>query len=208
MAIRERPERGYRIEDFAGDVVALLDELEIERATVVGHSMGSIVARRVAELHPERVAGLVLIGAVETPMAGVSELQSAVESLEDPVPEEFVREFQASTIHEPVPEAFFEQVITESMKLPARVWRAVLEGLLAADDAAELGQISAPTLLLWGEHDAYFLRDQQERLAAAIPGARLQVYADTGHSPQWERPEDVARDIQAFVSSPRPASSR
>ena len=111
----------------------MLDELEIERATVVGHSMGSIVARRVAELHPERVASLVLIGAVETPMGeGVSELQAAVESLEDPVPEEFVREFQASTIHEPVPEAFFEQVITESMKLPARVWRAVLEGLLAA----------------------------------------------------------------------------
>jgi non-heme chloroperoxidase len=205
----DRPERGYRIEDFAGDVVALLDKLEIDRATVVGHSMGSIVARRVAELHPDRVAGLVLIGAVETPMReGVQELQAAVESLEDPVPEEFVREFQASTIHEPVPETFFEQVVTESMKLPARVWRAVLEGLLAADDADELGKISAPTILLWGEHDAYFLRDQQDRLAAAIPSARLQVYADTGHSPQWERPDVVARDIQAFVSSLRPASSR
>jgi pimeloyl-ACP methyl ester carboxylesterase len=115
------------------------------------------------------------------------------------VSETFVRDFQASTLHVPVPEPFFEQVLAESRKLPAHVWRGVAEGLLAVDDSAELGRIRAPTLLLWGEQDGYFLRDEQERLVAAIPGARLVVYQDTGHDLHWERPEQVARDLDAFL---------
>jgi pimeloyl-ACP methyl ester carboxylesterase len=87
----------------------------------------------------------------------------------------------------------------ESQKLPARVWRSVLEGLVATDDSPELGRIRVPTLLLWGEQDAYFPRDEQERLVAAIPGARLVVYQDTGHDLHWERPEQVARDLDAFL---------
>ena len=51
----ERPDRGYRIEDLAADAAAFLDAVAIERATVVGHSFGSFVARRVAIAYPERV---------------------------------------------------------------------------------------------------------------------------------------------------------
>jgi pimeloyl-ACP methyl ester carboxylesterase len=80
--------------------------------------MGSMVARRVAETRPERVSALVLIGAVETPVnKAVVELNSAVQALEDPVPEEFVREFQESTIETPVPAPLFERIVTESCKL-------------------------------------------------------------------------------------------
>ncbi len=57
-----KPESGYLIEDLAGDVIDLLDELEIERAIVLGHSMGSWVTQRVAIDHPERVIGVVLAG--------------------------------------------------------------------------------------------------------------------------------------------------
>ena len=58
----EKPEAGYTIPDLAADVVALLDELGIGRATVVGHSFGSFVARGVVEASPDRVSRLVLIG--------------------------------------------------------------------------------------------------------------------------------------------------
>src|SRR3712207_5267137 len=64
----ERPADGYTVDNLAADVVAFLDAVGAARATVVGHSMGSIIARRVAETRPERVARLVLIGAVFTPM--------------------------------------------------------------------------------------------------------------------------------------------
>jgi hypothetical protein len=71
-----------------------------------------------------------------------------VHTLEDPVPAEFAREFQASTVHVPLPEAFFERVVAESLKLPAHIWKRALDGLLAVDDAG--GGITAPTLLIGG----------------------------------------------------------
>jgi pimeloyl-ACP methyl ester carboxylesterase len=58
----DRPDGGCGIEEFADDVVAFLDALSIERATIVGHSFGSFVTRRVAITYPERVARVVLIG--------------------------------------------------------------------------------------------------------------------------------------------------
>lgn len=98
-----------------------------------------------------------------------------------------------------MPEVFFERMVAESLKLPARVWRSALEGLFATDDTDQFGRIAAPTLIVWGERDAYFLREEQERLAAAIPGARLTVYSETGHTPHWERPERVVADLDAFL---------
>jgi pimeloyl-ACP methyl ester carboxylesterase len=162
--------------------------------------MGSFVARRVAERHPDRVARLVLIGSALHPVNDVTRaVQATVRTLADPVPEAFAREFQTSTIHVPVPPAFFDRLIAESLKLPARLWRAVLDGLMAFDDTADLARIAAPTLIMWGEQDALFARDEQPRLGTAIPGARLIVYPDTGHCPNWERPDRVAADLVAFM---------
>ena len=153
-----------------------------------------------AETRPERVERLVLIGSAVTAANQVLlELQASLRSLENPVPAAFARQFQTSTAYVPLPEAFFDQLVAESRKLPARLWREVLDGVIAFDDAADLGRITAPTLLLWGDRDALFPRDQQERLVAAIPDARLVVYPETGHCPNWERPERVVDDLDAFM---------
>lgn len=196
----ERPACCYGIDDLAADVVAFLDAVGIERASVIGHSLGSFVARRMAELQPERVVRLVLIGsAVRAANEVVGEVQALVRTLQDPVPAQFAREFQASTAYASLPEAFFDRIVTESLKLPARLWREVLNGVVAFDDAADLGQIAAPTLLLWGERDALFPREEQERLVVEIPDTRLIVYPQTGHCPNWERPQRVAGDVDAFM---------
>ena len=77
--------------------------------------------------------------------------------------------------------------------------------LLAVDDTARLGEIEAPTLILWGERDTILGRDEQEWRSGAIPDARLKVYPDTGHAVAWERPEWIVRDLEAFIESTRPA---
>jgi pimeloyl-ACP methyl ester carboxylesterase len=71
--------------------------------------------------------------------------------------------------------------------------------VITADDADLLGQIAAPTLLVWGDRDALFSRRDQEQLIGAMPVARLLVYSETGHSPNWERPERIATDPLAFL---------
>ena len=63
------------------------------------------------------------------------------------------------------------------------------------------------TLLLWGDQDALVPRAEQDALLAAIPDARLLVYSDAGHSPNWEQPERVARDIEAFLRRHAPKGS-
>jgi pimeloyl-ACP methyl ester carboxylesterase len=64
---------------------------------------------------------------------------------------------------------------------------------------------TAPTLILWEEQDALFPREEQERLATKIPDATLKVYPESGHAAHWERPEEVVRDLEAFMKSTRPA---
>ena len=199
----DRPDDGYGIPDLAADAAAFLDDVDVTRAAIVGHSLGSFVARRLAEVHPERVTRLVLIAGAFSPANRVMrEVQASLRDLPEPVPLDFARAFQAGTVHLPLPADFFERLLTESVKLPARLWRAALDGLLAFDDARQLGRIQAPTLLLWGDRDALFTREDQERLVKAIPNARLRVYPDTGHCPNWERPELVAADLTAFIQAP------
>lgn len=198
----ERPPGGYALSDFAADVLAFMDALGLERATLVGHCMGSLVAQRVALDAPERVARLALVSSMTSArrLEGVEELREAVEALEGPVPAAFAREFQAGTVYGRLPEEFMDGVVKESLKVPARVWRATLAGLLADDHAARLARIGAPTLILWGERDALLPRAEQDALAAALPHAELKVYPETGHSPHWERPAQFARDLEAFVA--------
>ena len=201
----ERPACCYTVDDFAADAVAFLDAAGIERATLVGHSGSCLTARRMAVLHPDRVGGLVLIGApLSLARPAVLAFQAAVHALEDPVAAQFVRRFQAGAVHVPLPEGFLEGLVAESRKLPARVWKLALDGLVAFDDAADLGRITASTLLIWGDQDAVVSREEQQRLTEMIPDARLKVYRDTGHSPHWERPERVAADLATFTRRSRP----
>jgi non-heme chloroperoxidase len=79
------------------------------------------------------------------------ELGKEMLALEDPISPEFVREWQEVNVYNPVPDEFFAAVISESLKLPVRVWRDYWEGVvLAPDQSAQLGEIDVPTLIMWG----------------------------------------------------------
>ena len=195
-----RPESGYLMEDFSGDVLRFMDALELPAAVIVGHSMGGFVAQRFAAEHPERTRGVVVMGSA--PGMGrnyvVREMLWALDAMVDPIDPAFVREFQASTLARPVDPALFHGVVAESLKVPVRVWRDAFRGFLDVDHDAILSRIQAPAIVAWGSCDAIFSADEQAALRDAIPGARLVTYAGGGHAFHWEDPAAFAADLTTF----------
>ncbi len=201
----DRPASGYRVEDFAADVGAFMDAIRLEAAVIVASSSASLTAQRFAAETPGRTRGLVFIGAPRSlrDKPGAAELLAVVRGLSDPIDPAFVRDFVEAIVSGPVPPAFLETMIAESLKVPARVWEATLEGLVEAVPASETAAITAPTLIVWGDRDGFLPRSDQEALAEAIPGARLVIYEGSGHVVHWEQPERVAADIVALVERVR-----
>ena len=188
---------GYRIADMADDVIRLMDALNVPMAVVIGHSMGSFVARRVFELAPARVSRLVLIGgALRCDNDGVRDLQRVVNALTDPVDETFVREFQLSTIAAPVPPPFLEAVIANSRRMPARIWKAVIQGLIEFEPTVLRPEVR--TLVLGGRQDAVFSNTEQMVLARQFPRGELHLMDGVGHTLHWEQPQTFVNALTRF----------
>lgn len=201
-----KPESGYRYRDMADDLQAFMDGVHLPAAVIVGHSMGSLVAQRFAADHPDRVAGLVLLGAFRT-IHGHVALQefwdTAVSKLDDPIDPGFAREFQVSTIAREIPPELLETYVRESVQVPAHVWRAAFKGFLETPDfSSELRGFNRPALIVWGDRDAFAVKEQQEKLGQVLPNARLLVYEGTGHALHWEQPDRFAADLLEFVYQP------
>jgi non-heme chloroperoxidase len=198
----ERPATGYRAHDFAADVAAFMDALSLERAILVGHSMGTQVAQLFVVEHPDRAEALVLIAGYVSMRSNpvVQDLwTSSVSCLTDPVEPAFVSDFQTSTLAHPIPQYRMDTVVAESLKVPARVWREACAGFLQDDLTGDLHRIGASTLLLWGDKDGICTRADQEALQAGIADSRLVVYRGAGHGLHWEGPARVAADIATFA---------
>jgi pimeloyl-ACP methyl ester carboxylesterase len=192
-----RPASGYRVEDFASDLLAFLDVLALEGAVLVASSSAGLIAQRFAVDHPERTLGLVFIGAPRSlrDKPNAAEFVTAVSELSDPVDPSFVSELLDATLARPLPPDFRATLIAENLKVPARVWKATVNGLVEAVPAVESGTITAPAIIIWGDRDRFLPRSDQEALAAAIPGSQLVVYEGAGHAVHWEEPERVAADV-------------
>jgi non-heme chloroperoxidase len=193
----EKPQSGYTMDHLAADALALLDALLIPSAIVVGHSMGSFVAQQMAVSAPCRVASLVLVGSGSSHTDAIHSLLNATADLTDPVPEEFCREFQMSTIWRPLPADFITAVVDESRRVPARAWTGCLDGMLRHSPVLE--RISCPTVLLWGDRDSVFCRAEQEELRCRIPGAELRIASGVGHAYHWEAPGEFVTELGSLL---------
>jgi pimeloyl-ACP methyl ester carboxylesterase len=100
-----------------------------------------------------------------------------------------------------VPGEFFAECVDASVGVPGRVWRAALDGMIEGDDSGELGRVGCPTLVVGGAEDTVFRPTDQAAIAAAIPGGRLKLYAEYGHTPHWEVPDRFADGVAAFLSA-------
>jgi pimeloyl-ACP methyl ester carboxylesterase len=203
-----KPDCCYTRLDFAYDIRLLLDALHIDRADIVGHSLGSIIGQTFAEYWPERTRRVVLISSSGGPRQGVPhkpayDYASAIRKLKEPIDPDspFMIEWWASPT--PVDADFLRRQRRDAAAIPLRVWLAVLDqGLIDNDLQATLPKLTAPTLLLWGSKDPIMEEEVRQTLRAALPHAQVQIFAGLGHNPLWEDPQACARAINGFLTAP------
>lgn len=199
----DRPESGYDPANFAADVAAFMKKLKIKSAVIVGHSMSSTITQRFALDYPNLTKAVVLIGTMATYAnnPGVVEFNKQVAALTDPVDPAFAKEFQVSTIAQPIPAPYLDTVINESLKLPARVWKAAINGLMNSDYTKSLAQLKKPALIIWGAKDTFAPEADQHKLNSVISKSKLLVYQNAGHAVHWEEPKQFVKDLYSFVQS-------
>jgi len=188
-------------------LAGLFDQLGIERAHLVGSSMGGGIALRLAADHPARVASLTLIGSVG-PIVEPSEVVRAVERGENPLvlagPDDWDRFMTLVTVRRPrMPRSMARFLATDKA---AR--RGAHETLLTAWVAAAqvgdgppeaLESIRAPALIIHGAEDRVIHVSTARALAARLPRARLEILDHIGHAPQAETPRRLAWLIEEHI---------
>jgi pimeloyl-ACP methyl ester carboxylesterase len=199
------------IEHYAGDVAALLNNLQLPPAILVGHSMGTRVVLEAARIDPERVAGLVLIDGSRQGRGNPEEAEAAMEAAIRAVGFPAFREnafrqmfFQWS------PQA--EALLERSKKLPADAGRALWTRMVRWDaehlDAA-LAAVRCPLMVI----QSTSINAERKRVALGagqstpylelikdkVPHARLEVLPGVGHFAQIEAAEEVNRLVSEFI---------
>jgi len=202
-----KPECCYTRLDFAYDIKLLLDALKIDRADIVGHSLGSIITQTFAEYWPERTDKVVLISSTGGPPKGAPpakpafDYRSEIEKLKDPIDPDspFMIAWWSSPT--PVDETFIRLQRRDAAAIPLKVWLAVLDqGLSGADLQATLPKLKAPTLLIWGSADPIMEPPVRQTLRDALPKAEVKIFPGLGHNPFWEDPKGVGDALKGFLS--------
>jgi len=193
--------RKYSIDAFAKDLAQVFEQLSLSNAVLVGLSMGGTIAQTFALRHPEKLVGLVLVGAtphglgpdvqVENVLAAISELGIAEASKRV-----IERSFAPAT-----PQALLEFAKREVVQTPEHVAREAIASLNESDTRDELGRISVPTLVVCGKEDRITPPEQSEELARGIRDARLVLLEKAGHFPMLEVPEQFNAKLREFLNT-------
>jgi pimeloyl-ACP methyl ester carboxylesterase len=197
----------YTVEQMAADTLALVDQHGFERFHLLGHSMGGGIAQEIALGHPERLISLTLhdtadsfSAATANPMVALwrdhrfkmAETQgmAAVSEIAPPFP---------PPPH--MPRERLEETKKRLAAMSADAFIGAWQGLADWQGTAERAKtITTPTLVIYGDLDNQMIIDGSHRLAANISNAELSVIPQTGHSPQWERPELFNAALGAFLN--------
>lgn len=197
-----QPEQSYKTKDFEADLLSFMNAAAIPKAFIAGASSGGFTARNFAAKHPKRTLGLILIGspaALSDKPNVVKMHETTLSRLTDPISPAFVRSFTETLFAKPVPPDFLEMRAKETQKVQARVWKETSEALLKEKFPGLLHQVKASSLVIGGGQDPIASPKDQEKLADAIPDARLTIFSQLGHMLYWEDPQRIAREITLFV---------
>ena len=191
--------------DYSADLVELLDELQLDRAHVLGLSLGGIIAQRFAVDHPSRVDRLVLVSCAHRFSAYLMRMAALLgHSLRRFPKAVFVQTMELLGTAPLYMDAHIDE-IDEAMKarcrekLHARAMGTQLRCLLKSELDPRDYRITAPTLVVAGEHDALIPNCYARLMAQRIPGSRFLMIPEAGHNPMVEVPEKVLPLIEQFI---------
>jgi pimeloyl-ACP methyl ester carboxylesterase len=202
----DKPAGPYTTAMMAEDVLGLMDALGLPAATLVGHSLGGMVAQEVALARPDRVTGLALVGTsfggpqCEPPTPAA--LKVLMDRTGDPraVAERALGVNSAPGFAERCPEIVAEYFrYRERLGMTPESYQGQLQAGLRHDSQARLGALKMPVLILHGELDQVMPFRNAELLAARIPHARVERFAGAGHMLPLERPPELAEQIASFA---------
>ena len=183
--------------EFSADLLRVLDSFKVEKAHVVGLSMGGRIARSFALAHPGRVKSLVLANTSPGFHALSPEQVSAfVEQRRslDPIAQAKRLLGQGAR-----PEAF-ERLVASLQAVHRDSYLKTVEASVTQDRAAPIERIAAPTLVIGSEHDPLYSTDIARAMAARIPGARLAMLPG-GHLSNLEQPERFNAGVLEFLQT-------
>ena len=202
---------GSRSDLNARVLKALLDKLGIQRAHLLGNSMGGHTAVAFALEHPTRVGKLVLMGGgtggpsqfVPMPTEGIKLLQGVYR---DPTIENLkkmlsVFVFDPSTITEELMQTRLQNTLARRDHLENFSKSLAVHPKQFPDYGHRLGEIKAPALVIWGRDDRFVPMDVGLRLVWGIPNADLVVFGRCGHWAQWEHAEKFNQMVLEFIQS-------
>jgi pimeloyl-ACP methyl ester carboxylesterase len=204
-------EDDYSFEIFAGDVVGLADALGFDRFTLLGHSMGGMIVQVVALAEPGRLDALVLMDTSHGPLHVDPDLIEMGVTVAREQGIDVVADVMGASDDGPLTTEAYRRKVAEDpgyavmgdrnlrASSPA-MFAAMLAGISQAEDRLDsLATLTMPTLVIVGEQDAPFI-DDSRRMAETIPGGRLAVIADGGHSPQFEAPGAWWHALSGFLA--------
>lgn len=200
--LSDAPAGQYSLDDHVSDLIGLVRHCSFERFALCGISIGGMIAMRFAALHPERVGGLVLadtgaaIGTASTWNDRIAKVGAdGMSAIAEAVVERWVTpEFRASS---PAAFAGWRNMLE---RCPPQGYVASCASVRDADLSADLGRITAPTLVLVGDKDIVTPVALSQPLADGIPNARLRQVPDAGHVPSIEQPRALAKLIDEHLS--------
>jgi pimeloyl-ACP methyl ester carboxylesterase len=198
----ERPEWLEGVDDLVFHYVDLLDTLGLGRVSIVGTSLGGWIAAELAVAHPERLERLILVGAAGIKVDGVERFDVFLHSIEETLAHLFHDNSRAAQL---LPTELGPDVIVRGYREMATLARLSWNPYLYNPKLQRrLRRITAPTLIVWGENDAFLPLAHGQAYAKLIPTARLQTITRCGHLPPHEQTELFTKHVTEFLAAPSP----
>ena len=190
-----------RIEQFGKSVIDLLDQLQVSEFTLLGHSMGGMIAQQIALDYPDRLRQLILYGT--GPNGTLPGRFEPIETSKQRV----IAEGPGSTVPSTVASWFLQGDQDPSYAMSLRLANfASADSMVACYDAwqhwnvrARLGEIDVPTLVLWADHDGSYEWAQPEALWRSIPSTQLGIIPGAAHNAHLERPKLFNQMLLGFL---------